>query len=123
MDVTQHPLSENQVNITCQAKKFYPQRLQLTWLENGNVSRTETDLAPTENKDGTFNRMSWLLVDLSAHRENVMLTCQAEHDGQPAVTKNHTVEISAHQKKQGTNGPPGEASTTLTQLLKFYLHF
>lgn len=110
VDVTQHPLSENQVNITCQAKKFYPQRLQLTWLENGNVSRTETDLAPTENKDGTFNRMSWLLVNLSAHRENVMLTCQAEHDGQPAVTKNHTVEISAHQKNQSTNGPPGENS-------------
>ncbi|XP_039719845.1 signal-regulatory protein beta-1-like isoform X2 [Pteropus medius] len=107
VDVTQHPLSENQVNITCQAKKFYPQRLQLTWLENGNVSRTETASAPTENKDGTFNRMSWLLVNLSAHRENVMLTCQVEHDGQPAVTKNHTVEISAHQKNQSTNGPPG----------------
>ncbi|XP_039722263.1 signal-regulatory protein beta-1-like, partial [Pteropus medius] len=123
VDVTQHPLSENQVNITCQAKKFYPQRLQLTWLENGNVSRTETASAPTENKDGTFNRMSWLLVNLSAHRENVMLTCQVEHDGQPAVTKNHTVEISAHQKNQSTNGPPGEASTTLTQLFKFYLYF
>ncbi|ELK04037.1 Tyrosine-protein phosphatase non-receptor type substrate 1 [Pteropus alecto] len=108
VDVTQHPLSENQVNITCQAKKFYPQRLQLTWLENGNVSRTETASAPTENKDGTFNRMSWLLVNLSAHRENVMLTCQVEHDGQPAVTKNHTVEVSAHQKNQSTNGPPGE---------------
>ncbi|XP_006921733.1 signal-regulatory protein beta-1 [Pteropus alecto] len=123
VDVTQHPLSENQVNITCQAKKFYPQRLQLTWLENGNVSRTETASAPTENKDGTFNRMSWLLVNLSAHRENVMLTCQVEHDGQPAVTKNHTVEVSAHQKNQSTNGPPGEASTTLTQLFKFYLYF
>ncbi|XP_019501314.1 PREDICTED: tyrosine-protein phosphatase non-receptor type substrate 1 isoform X2 [Hipposideros armiger] len=110
VEVTQHPVSGNQVNVTCQVKKFYPQRLQLTWLENRNLSRTETASTLTENKDGTFNQMNWLLVNLSAHREEVGLTCQVEHDGQPAVTKHLTLENSVHQKDQSTDGSSGETT-------------
>ncbi|XP_035949184.2 signal-regulatory protein beta-1-like isoform X1 [Halichoerus grypus] len=104
LEVSQEPVAGDQVKVTCQVKKFYPQRLQLTWLENGNVSRTEmASTASTasnlmENKDGTFNWTSWLLVNSSAHREDVVFTCQVQHDGQPAVTKNHTLVASAHQK-------------------------
>ncbi|TEA32862.1 hypothetical protein DBR06_SOUSAS4210188 [Sousa chinensis] len=100
LTITQHPRVGNQVNVTCQVNKFYPQRLQLTWLENGNVSRMDMASTLIENKDGTFNRTSSLLVNSSAHREAVLLTCQVEHDGQPAVTKNHTLEASAPQKNQ-----------------------
>ncbi|KAM5219959.1 immunoglobulin gamma-1 heavy chain-like [Hipposideros larvatus] len=122
VEVTQHPVAGNQVKvIACQVKKFYPEHLLLTWLENGNLSRTETASTLTENEDGTFNRMSWLLVNLSAHREEVVLTCQVEHDGQPAVTKHLTLETSGHQKDQGTGKTQSEASTPL--LLKFYLLF
>lgn len=98
VEVTQHTVSEKQKNVTCLVRNFYPQRLQLTWLENGNTSRTETAPTPTENQDGTFSWRSWLLVNLSAHREDAKLTCQVEHDGQPAVTKNITVEAPAPQK-------------------------
>nr|XP_021544798.1 tyrosine-protein phosphatase non-receptor type substrate 1-like isoform X2 [Neomonachus schauinslandi] len=107
LEVSQEPVAGDQVKVTCQVKKFYPQRLQLTWLENGNVSRTEmASTASTasnliENKDGTFNWTSWLLVNSSAHREDVVFTCQVQHDGLPAVTKNHTLVASAHQKDQG----------------------
>ncbi|XP_030165776.1 tyrosine-protein phosphatase non-receptor type substrate 1 isoform X3 [Lynx canadensis] len=109
LEVAQQPVTGDQVKVICQVKKFYPQHLQLTWLENGNVSRTETaSTASTasnliENKDGTFNWTSWLLVNLSAHREDVVFTCQVQHDGQPAVTKNHTLVVSAHQKDQETH--------------------
>ncbi|XP_021544796.1 tyrosine-protein phosphatase non-receptor type substrate 1 isoform X2 [Neomonachus schauinslandi] len=109
LEVSHEPVAGDQVKVTCQVKKFYPQRLQLTWLENGNVSRTETaSTASTasnliENKDGTFNWTSWLLVNSSAHREDVVFTCQVQHDGQPAVTKNHTLVASAHQKDQETH--------------------
>ncbi|XP_019501284.1 PREDICTED: signal-regulatory protein beta-1-like isoform X2 [Hipposideros armiger] len=117
MEVTQHPVAGNQVKvIACQVKKFYPQRLQLTWLENGNLSRTEMASTLTENKDGTFNRMSWLLVNLPAHREEVVLTCQVEHDGQPAVTKHLTLETSGHPKDQGT-GPEAPAVIFVAVLL------
>ncbi|ELK04039.1 Signal-regulatory protein beta-1 isoform 3 [Pteropus alecto] len=117
VDVTQHPLSENQVNITCQVKKFYPQRLQLTWLENGNVSRREIASTLTVNKDGTFNSTSWLLVFSSAYREDVVLTCQVEHDGQLVVAKNLTLKTS-----QGTvkiHGPETPAITFVVFLLGF----
>ncbi|EHH19850.1 Signal-regulatory protein beta-1 [Macaca mulatta] len=117
-EVTQQPMrSENQVNITCQVSNFYPQRLLLTWLENGNVSQTETASTLTENKDGTYNWMSWLLVNTCAHRDNVVLTCQVEHDGQPAVSKSHTLEISAHQKEQDSDVTHGLALAPTAPLL------
>ncbi|XP_057575721.1 signal-regulatory protein beta-1-like [Hippopotamus amphibius kiboko] len=117
LEVTQHPTAGNQVNISCHVNKFYPQRLQLTWLENGNLTRTETASTLIENKDGTFNRTSWLLVNSSAHREAVLLTCQVEHDGQPAVTKNYTLEPAAPQKEQGTTNKPPELSSPLLAAL------
>ncbi|EHH65480.1 Signal-regulatory protein beta-1 [Macaca fascicularis] len=118
LEVFQRPMrAENQVNVTCQVRKFYPQRLLLTWLENGNVSQTETASTLTENKDGTYNWTSWLLVNTCAHRDNVVLTCQVEHDGQPAVSKSHTLEISAHQKEQCSDTTSGLALTPTALLL------
>ncbi|XP_053782188.1 tyrosine-protein phosphatase non-receptor type substrate 1 [Desmodus rotundus] len=105
-----HAESENQVNVTCQVKNFYPQHLQLTWLENGNTSRTGTPLTRTENKDGTFTWGSWLLVNSSARREAVVLTCLVQHDGQPAVSRNLTLEASAHRKDLSTDGPSDNSS-------------
>ncbi|CAI9154216.1 unnamed protein product [Rangifer tarandus platyrhynchus] len=113
LEITGYPPAGNQVNVTCQVNKFYPQRLQLTWLENGKVSRTEPASTLVENKDGTFNHTSWFLVNSSAHREAVVLTCQVEHDGQPAVSKNHTLEVSAPQKDQDTGQTPGPELSSL----------
>ncbi|XP_069863013.1 tyrosine-protein phosphatase non-receptor type substrate 1 isoform X2 [Dipodomys merriami] len=107
LEVSQQPMmAGNQVNVTCLASKFYPSSLQVTWMENGNLSRTDTSWARTENKDGTYNQTSWLLVNVSAHRENVVLTCQVEHEGQPAITANLTLEASAQQKEQGAETTP-----------------
>ncbi|EPY79210.1 tyrosine-protein phosphatase non-receptor type substrate 1 precursor [Camelus ferus] len=105
LEVTQQPMAGTQVNVTCQAKQFYPRDLQLSWVENGNVSRIETASTFTENKDGTFNRTSWLLVNSSAHRGEV-LSCRVEHDGQQAVSANLTLEASAPQKDQDTHEHP-----------------
>ncbi|XP_053430678.1 signal-regulatory protein beta-1-like [Nycticebus coucang] len=91
LKVTQQPMmTGNQA--TCQVERFYPGKLQLTWLENGNVSRTEMTSTPMENKDGTYSWTSWLLVTSSAHKDGVVLTCQVEHDGQPPVTRSHALE-------------------------------
>ncbi|KAM5305406.1 signal-regulatory protein beta-1-like [Glossophaga mutica] len=106
-----HAVSENQVNVTCQAKNFYPQHLQLTWLKNGNIFRTEMPLTHIENKDGTFTLGSWILVNSSAHREAMVLTCLVQHDGQPAVSRSLTLEASAYPKDQSTDGLSGENST------------
>ncbi|XP_070276161.1 signal-regulatory protein beta-1-like [Myotis yumanensis] len=119
LEATQHPMAGNQENIiTCLVKNFYPRRLQLTWLENRKKSRTETALTLIENQDGTFSWRSWLLVNLSAHREDAMLTCQVEHDGQPALTTNLTLMASAHQKDKD-KGPGTSAVIFVTFLLGF----
>ncbi|XP_070445092.1 signal-regulatory protein beta-1-like isoform X1 [Equus przewalskii] len=113
LEVSQHPMAGNLVNmVTCQANKFYPRHLKLTWLENRNMSRQETASTLIENKDGTFIQMSWLLMNSSDHKEDVVLTCQVEHDGQPAVTKHLTLEASAHQKVQDTGGTTGQELST-----------
>ncbi|XP_037353654.1 signal-regulatory protein beta-1-like isoform X2 [Talpa occidentalis] len=108
LEVSQYPAAGNQVIVTCQVKEFYPRNLQLTWLENGNVSRTEKPSTLLENKDGTFTCTSCFLVNASAHRGNMVLTCQVEHDGQPAVSKALTLAASAHQDKQDTGVTSGK---------------
>uniref|UniRef100_A0A8D2BDT6 Tyrosine-protein phosphatase non-receptor type substrate 1 n=1 Tax=Sciurus vulgaris TaxID=55149 RepID=A0A8D2BDT6_SCIVU len=99
-------MAGSQVNVTCQVKNFYPRNLQLTWVENGNVSRTETASTLSENKDGTYNLTSWLLVNSSVHREDVTFTCRVEHDGQPATTRNCTLPVSAGSKEHGLDHAP-----------------
>ncbi|XP_048667141.1 signal-regulatory protein beta-1-like isoform X2 [Marmota marmota marmota] len=118
LEVTPQPtMAGNQVNITCQVKHFYPRSLQLTWVENGNVSRTQTASTRSENKDGTFNLTSWLLVNSSVHREDVTFTCQVEHDGQPATTRNYTLKVSADPREQGLDTTPGTVMSTLVSHL------
>ncbi|XP_066092291.1 signal-regulatory protein beta-1-like isoform X1 [Saccopteryx bilineata] len=117
LEVAQHPVLENWVNVTCQVENFYPGHLQLTWLENRNTSRMEMGSTRVENKDGTFTRTSWLLVNSSALREEVTLTCLVQQDGQLAVTKNLTVEATAQQKGQGTAAPSGPQTSFLISVV------
>lgn len=101
MEVTQQPVGAGtQVNVTCHVDKFYPQRVRLTWLENGNVSRKHLAWTIVRNKDGTYNCTSWILVN---NREDLVLSCQVEHDGQPAVTRNHKLQVSAQPKEPDSN--------------------
>uniref|UniRef100_A0A8D2CRH8 Ig-like domain-containing protein n=1 Tax=Sciurus vulgaris TaxID=55149 RepID=A0A8D2CRH8_SCIVU len=87
-------------------------------VENGNVSRTETASTLSENKDGTYNLTSWLLVNPSVHREDVTFTCRVEHDGQPATTRNCTLQVSAGSKEHGLDhAPSGEVPIPTDQVL------
>ncbi|KAF6088368.1 hypothetical protein HJG60_008209 [Phyllostomus discolor] len=113
LEVSHHTVPENQTNVTCQVKNFYPQHLQLTWLKNGNTSRSETPSTHTENKDGTFTWGSWILVNSSARGEDMVLTCLVQHDGQPAVSENLT--LAAHQKGPIPDGSP-DSSTNLNNI-------
>ncbi|XP_075810060.1 signal-regulatory protein beta-1-like isoform X1 [Microtus pennsylvanicus] len=91
----------NLIGVTCQVNKFYPSKLRLIWLVNGNISQIEDPSTFTVNKDGTYNWTSWHIVNVSAHEEDIILTCQVEHDQQPLEIKTHTVMVSARQREQG----------------------
>lgn len=94
---------ENQVNVICQVMKFYFQRLQLIWLENGNVFWIEMVLVFLENKDGIYNWMSWFLVNVFVYRDDVKFICQVEYDGQLVVNKSFFVKVLVYLKEQGLN--------------------
>ncbi|XP_045688763.1 tyrosine-protein phosphatase non-receptor type substrate 1 [Phyllostomus hastatus] len=113
LEVSHHTVPENQTNVTCQVKNFYPQHLQLTWLKNGNMSQAETPSTHTENKDGTFTLRSWILVNSSARGEDMVLTCLVQHDRQPAISENLT--LAAHQKGPIPDGSP-DSSTNLNNI-------
>ncbi|KAM7336753.1 hypothetical protein ACRRTK_002872 [Alexandromys fortis] len=91
----------NLIGVTCQVNKFYPSKLRLTWIENGNISHIEDPSTFTVNKDGTYSWTSWHIVNVSAHEEDIILTCQVEHYQQPPEITTHTVMVSAHQREQG----------------------
>ncbi|XP_076419960.1 signal-regulatory protein beta-1-like isoform X2 [Peromyscus maniculatus bairdii] len=101
VEISQHQsVLWKQINVSCKVSKFYPLRIRLIWLENGNISRTEDPSPRTVIKDGTSSWTSWLLVNRCAHEEDLVLSCLVEHDGQPPVMKHHTVMPRAHRSEQ-----------------------
>ncbi|XP_057623579.1 signal-regulatory protein beta-1-like [Chionomys nivalis] len=101
LEISEQPsMVWNLIGVTCQVNKFYPSKLRLTWIENGNISQIEDPSTFTVNKDGTYSWNSWHIVNVSAHEEDIILTCQVEHDQQPLEIKTHTVMVSARQREQ-----------------------
>ncbi|XP_059109896.1 signal-regulatory protein beta-1-like [Peromyscus eremicus] len=118
LEISQQPsVVWNQINVTCQVNKFYPSRLRLIWFENGKVSRVEKPSTLTVNKDGTYSWTSWLLVNVSAREEDIIFTCQVEHDGRPPVLKTHTVVASAQQREQGIGAISELKTSDTTEVL------
>lgn len=114
MEISKQPSdARNLIHVTCQVNNFYPLRLLLSWLENGNIFRIEEPSTFTVNKDGTYNWTSWVLVNTSANEEDLVLTCQVEHDGMVPVLKSHTVVVHAQQKGQGIGTVSGESPLQL----------
>lgn len=121
MEISQHPsVLWKQINVSCQVSKFYPLRIRLIWLENGNISRTEEPSPLTVIKDGTTSWTSWLLVNRCAHEEDLVLSCLVEHDGQPPVMKHHTVMPRAHRSEQGIGTMSGVSPTQLLECLLIF---
>ncbi|XP_023405867.2 uncharacterized protein LOC100674055 isoform X2 [Loxodonta africana] len=71
-------------------RKGSPEDVEFKSGPGTQLTVSDSSWIPTEDKDGTYNLKSWILVNSSAHREDVVPTCQMVHDGQPAVTKKQT---------------------------------
>lgn len=108
MEISQQPSNVgNLIYVTCQVNNFYPLRLRLSWLENGNIFWIEEPSTFTVNEDGTNNWTSWVLLNTSAYEEDLVLICQVERDGMAPVIKSHTMVVHAQQKKQCTGTVSG----------------
>nr|XP_054111135.1 signal-regulatory protein delta isoform X2 [Callithrix jacchus]XP_054111136.1 signal-regulatory protein delta isoform X2 [Callithrix jacchus] len=96
MSVLQYPASNNKMNVICQAEKFYPQDMELTWLKDGSVSQISETLTPTKGKDGLYSMQSSILVKNTDHEGDTILTCQVEQDGWQKITAKMTSWGSPH---------------------------
>uniref|UniRef100_A0A452S266 Ig-like domain-containing protein n=1 Tax=Ursus americanus TaxID=9643 RepID=A0A452S266_URSAM len=64
--------------LTCHVQRFYPEVIQITWLEMNGCSKACEAPARTRNPDGTFNEDGHILVNTSG--DKTQFTCQV-HPG------------------------------------------
>uniref|UniRef100_A0A673UCC0 Ig-like domain-containing protein n=1 Tax=Suricata suricatta TaxID=37032 RepID=A0A673UCC0_SURSU len=60
--------------LTCHMQRFYPEVIQITWLETNRSIKTCDTSALDKNTDGTFNQDSHILVYTSG--DKALFTCQ-----------------------------------------------
>ncbi|XP_045663726.1 tyrosine-protein phosphatase non-receptor type substrate 1-like isoform X3 [Ursus americanus] len=69
--------------LTCHVQRFYPEVIQITWLEMNGCSKACEAPARTRNPDGTFNEDGHILVNTSG--DKTQFTCQVQQGAQPLL--------------------------------------
>lgn len=89
--------------LICHVQRFYPEVIQITWLEmNRSIKAYETS-APTKDPDGTFNQDSRILVYISEDR--APFTCQVEQEAQPLIPA--SIPLSEFREESACLGDRG----------------
>ncbi|XP_074067275.1 tyrosine-protein phosphatase non-receptor type substrate 1-like isoform X2 [Macrotis lagotis] len=81
-------VSTNDGIINCHVNNFYPQNVSVQWIKNGSKFEEGKTSEATENKNGTFSLST--LVNISALKEELEITCQVFHDSQPPINATKT---------------------------------
>ena len=124
--VSAHPVPSLQLAIlTCHVQRFYPEVIQITWLEMDRRLKAYEAPAPTKDPDGTFNQDSHILVYTS--EEKVLFTCQVWQEAQSLVQA--SVQLSEFREEPACLGEcgsgglgglgGGKAGGGITKQLKF----
>nr|XP_035938293.1 signal-regulatory protein beta-1-like isoform X2 [Halichoerus grypus] len=69
--------------LTCHVQRFYPEVIQITWLEVNRRLKACEAPTPTKNPDGVFNQDSHILVHTSEDKE--LFTCEVRQEAQPPI--------------------------------------
>nr|XP_045741559.1 tyrosine-protein phosphatase non-receptor type substrate 1-like isoform X2 [Mirounga angustirostris] len=69
--------------LTCHVQRFYPEVIQITWLEVNRRFKACEAPTPTKNPDGIFNQDSHILVYTSEDKE--LFTCEVRQEAQPPI--------------------------------------
>ncbi|XP_047599583.1 signal-regulatory protein beta-1-like isoform X1 [Lutra lutra] len=105
--------------LICHVQRFYPEVIQITWLElNRSVKAYETS-TPTKDPDGTFNQDSRIWVYTSEDR--APFTCQVEQEAQPLIQASVPLNARASSSFSGTTILLGWKLFPLTALCIIYV--
>ncbi|XP_014645619.1 PREDICTED: signal-regulatory protein beta-1 isoform 3-like [Ceratotherium simum simum] len=99
--------------LTCHVQRFYPEGIQITWMQKNGCFQTCEAIAPTKNPDGTFSQDSHLLVNAS--EDKTPFTCQAGQEAQTRVQA--SVQLSEFREDQASWGAIASSSLFGTLLL------
>ena len=97
---THHVPSLQAVILICHVQRFYPDGIQITWLQRNRWSRTCESFAPTKNPDGTLSQDCHIL--LNASEDQSLFTCQVELEAQTLVQA--SVQLSEFREVQASLG-------------------
>ncbi|XP_037357519.2 signal-regulatory protein beta-1-like [Talpa occidentalis] len=109
------------VIVACHVRNFYPESVQLTWLENCHVFKDAKLPKPAQNTDGTYTLESSRLVNVSGWGSELVVTCKVEHEAQPPVAANLILvpAVNADNEPSESPGPEMPALIFVTLLLGF----
>lgn len=103
--VSQASVSSDLVAITCHVQRFYPQSVQLTWLENCDTFKGAETSTPKKNVDGTYTLESLQWVNASMQGSERVFTCKVQHEAQPPIWANLILSPVAHGTYKPTESP------------------
>ncbi|XP_036176844.1 tyrosine-protein phosphatase non-receptor type substrate 1-like [Myotis myotis] len=106
--MSQASMSLDLVAITCHVQRFYPQSVQLTWLENCDTFKGAEPATPKKNVDGTYTLESLQWVNASGHGSERVFTCKVQHEAQPPIWANLILSPAAHGTYKPIENPGPE---------------
>lgn len=99
--------------ITCHVRRFYPQSVNLTWLENCDAFKGAEQSTSRQNSDGTYTLESLRLVNASVQGSERVLTCMVQHEAQTPIRAHLILFPAAH----ATYKPIESPGTEMTALI------
>lgn len=101
--MTEHQVPSLQASILiCHVQRFYPEVINITWLEKKRCFKTCEASNPIQNPDGTFSLDSHILVRVSECEERSLFFCQVQHEI-PALVQ-HSMRLSEFREEQTSLG-------------------
>ncbi|KAK1150388.1 signal-regulatory protein beta-1-like isoform X1 [Acipenser oxyrinchus oxyrinchus] len=95
------------VSLTCRARGFYPERVNVSWVQQGGAVELAAERGENaENEDGTFSRNSVLNVTVTQELSGATVSCRVQIEGlAEPVHKEHRLVETDPKPDQGPEAP------------------